>query len=115
MVRVFQLTRCQIGSNIRLMVTSKFRWSAASGVHSSISNVGFELFNSERQTSIHSSNAFWIFCICGVRGIDNSITVGGDPLGGSSDVAISTWNLPVRMMFKWRTLATEEGFVGRDF
>jgi hypothetical protein len=87
---VFQLTRCQIGSRIRRTVTSKLRWSAASGVHSSISNVGLERFSSDKQTSIHSSNAFCIFCICGVRGIDNSVTVGGEPVGGSNDVAIST-------------------------
>jgi hypothetical protein len=58
-----------------------------------MSNVGFERFSSWRQTSMHSSNAFWIFCIWGVRGIDSSVTVGGEPVGGSNDVAMSTWNL----------------------
>lgn len=88
--RVFQDTRCHMGSNILRTVTSKFLCNAASEVHSSISNVGLERFNSARQTSIHSNNAFCIFCIWGVRGMDNSVTVGGDPVGGSNDAAIST-------------------------
>jgi hypothetical protein len=48
---------------------------------------------------MHSSNAFWIFCIWGVRGIDSSVTVGGEPVGGSNDVAMSTWNL---RQLEWR-------------
>ena len=78
---------------MRRIVISKFLFNAASGVHSSVSKVGFDRFSSERQASIHSSSAFWIFCICGVRAMDNSMTVGGDPDGGSNDVAMSTWNL----------------------
>jgi hypothetical protein len=75
---------------MRRTVTSKFLCKAASEVHSSISKVELDRFSSERQTSIHSSKAFCIFCIWGVRGIDNSVTVGGDPVGGSNDAAMST-------------------------
>jgi hypothetical protein len=69
---------------------SKLRCKAALGVHSSMSNVGSERFSSWRQTAMHSSKAFWIFWIWGVRGIESSVTVGGEPVGGSNDVAMST-------------------------
>ena len=71
-------------------MTSKFRCKAASGVQSSMSNVGFDRLSSCRQTSMHSSRAFWIFCICGVSGMESSVTVGGEPDCGSKDVAMST-------------------------
>jgi hypothetical protein len=64
-----------------------------------MSNVGFERLSSARQTSMHSRSAFWIVCIWGVMGTDNSVTVGGDPDGGSNDVAISTWNLQLAQLF----------------
>jgi hypothetical protein len=48
-----------------------------------------------------------------VSEIDNSVTVGGEPVGGSRDVAISTWNLN-ELDSRVYTSAIRVAFEGRD-